>query len=101
MRQMKIVFTLALIVGTTSTARMQAPAQVGAAASVTHVAIVVRDIDATAREYVRVMGFPAPKVTSFFLDVPDGQKAQAKVNAIRAGMERKGGQWTLGPKEGV
>ena len=145
MRQMKLVFILALIVGTTSATRTQSQAQVGAA-PVTHVGIVVRDIDETIRRYVNVMGFPAPvrEVTAHPIDLPNGQTTEAKVikmympnfhielvqpvsevgpyyehlqkygmsiqhmglsvsgdvGAIRAGLEEKGGRWTLGPKAG-
>ena len=71
MRQMKLVFILALIVGTTSATRTQSPAQVGNAL-LTHVGIVVRDIDETIRQYVNVMGFPAPEreLRPFGIDVP-------------------------------
>ena len=145
MRQLKLVFILALIVGTTSATRTQSPAQVGNAL-LTHVGIVVRDIDETIRQYVNVMGFPAPgrEVRPFGIDMPNGQKAEAKVinlympnfhielvepvnevgpyyehlqkygmsiqhmgltvsgdvGTIRAGLEEKGGRWTLGSQAG-
>lgn len=80
MRQIKLVFILALVVGTTSATRTQSPAQVGDAL-LTHVGIVVRDIDETIRQYVNVMGFPAPEreVRPFGIDMPNGQKTEAKV----------------------
>jgi catechol 2,3-dioxygenase-like lactoylglutathione lyase family enzyme len=46
---------------------------------VSHVGIVVRDLDETIRQYVNVMGFPTPEVTEYLLDVPDGQKTAVLV----------------------
>ncbi len=139
-----VVMLLTALVDLWTPARTQALPQIGTA-PVNHVGIVVRDIDETVRQYVRVMGFPVPTVTEFPIDMPDGQKAQAKVtnmympnfhielvqplnpvgpyyehlqaygmgiqhtgfsitgsiDDLRAGMEQKGGRWTLGAKGGV
>src|SRR5262249_39683898 len=48
---------------------------------VTHVGVVVKDMDAAVREYTRVMGFPATKIATFPIPVPDGRKAEFK-NAV-------------------
>ena len=78
MHHMKLVLILALIVATASATWTQSPAQVGSA-SLSHVGIVVLDIDETIRQYENVMGFPTPEVTEYLLDLPDGQKTEVKV----------------------
>ena len=79
MRQTKLVCLLVLILGTTSTTLTQGPAQVGGAAQLTHVGIVVEDIDETVRQYVRVMGFPTPRIVPAALDLPNGEKTEVRL----------------------
>lgn len=45
---------------------------------VTHVGVVVTDLDAALREYVRVMGFEMPKPMTYPGPMPDGRKAEMK-----------------------
>jgi hypothetical protein len=60
----------------------RAPAGQGgelAGARVSHVGIVTRDIDATLRDYVRVMGFAMPTVSTPSVPLPDNRKAEIKL----------------------
>jgi catechol 2,3-dioxygenase-like lactoylglutathione lyase family enzyme len=54
-----------------------------AAARVTHVGVVVPDMDAAVREYVRVMGFPMPTINQYPIPVPDGRSADFKLATFR------------------
>src|SRR5579862_8141166 len=125
-------------------ARAQAPAQIGSS-TLLHVGVVVSNIEETARQYVRVMGFAPPAVMGdIAVDAPGGQKVTEKlatlympnfyieliqpisqngpyaehwqkygmsiqhmglgvdgdIDIVRAGLEQKGGRWTLGAKGG-
>jgi catechol 2,3-dioxygenase-like lactoylglutathione lyase family enzyme len=48
-------------------------------AKVTHIGVVVSDIDAAVREYGRIMGFKPPQVNTYPLPLPDGGKVEIKV----------------------
>jgi prepilin-type processing-associated H-X9-DG protein len=52
-----------------------------AAGKVNHVGVVVPDVDAALREYVRVMGFTRPKVSEYPIPLPDGKTTRFK-NAV-------------------
>ena len=64
-------------------ARSRATAPTLAAARVTHIGVVVTDIEATLREYVRVMGFATPTVNSYPVPTPDGRKMEFKLATLR------------------
>jgi catechol 2,3-dioxygenase-like lactoylglutathione lyase family enzyme len=53
-----------------------------ATARVSHLGVVVKDMDATLREYSRVMGFEIPKVNVYPIPVPDGRKAEFKLATL-------------------
>jgi catechol 2,3-dioxygenase-like lactoylglutathione lyase family enzyme len=53
-----------------------------AAGRVSHIGVVVRDIDAALREYVRVMGFSMPRVSTYPIPMPDGRKTEFKVATL-------------------
>lgn len=59
------------------------PASQTSAARLVHLGVVVPDMDTAVREYVRVMGFPIPKVNEHSVDMPDGRKAQIKTAGLR------------------
>lgn len=48
-------------------------------AKLSHIGVVVPDIDKAIKAYVRVMGFKTPKVNTYPLPTPDGRKAEIKV----------------------
>ena len=77
-----VLTVAALCAGWSAIATMQAPPTVGADVEVTHFGIVTRDLDATLREFTRVMGFPAAPVSQFPIDMPDGRKATTKLAAL-------------------
>ncbi|MEQ1897647.1 MAG: VOC family protein [Vicinamibacterales bacterium] len=53
-----------------------------ATARVSHIGVVVPDIDKAVKEYVRVMGFATPKVNTYPLPLPDGGKTAIKVAVL-------------------
>jgi catechol 2,3-dioxygenase-like lactoylglutathione lyase family enzyme len=52
-------------------------------ARVTHVGVVVPDIDATLRQYARAMGFHPGQVMTYPIPMPDGRKAEFKLATLR------------------
>jgi catechol 2,3-dioxygenase-like lactoylglutathione lyase family enzyme len=53
-----------------------------AASRVTHIGVVVPDIDAALREYSRVMGFSIPKISQPAVPVPEGKKIEFKLATL-------------------
>jgi hypothetical protein len=53
-----------------------------ASAPLTHIGVVVPDMDAAVRQYVRVMGFAPPKVDTVPVPMPDGQNAEIKLATL-------------------
>jgi catechol 2,3-dioxygenase-like lactoylglutathione lyase family enzyme len=80
------VITVAVVFGLRAPVATQGSATPGAAplagGRVTHIGVVVKDMDAALREYVRVMGFAMPKVNSYPQPVPGGKTANYKVATV-------------------
>ncbi len=81
-RWVAVLTVVAASVGFRATGTMQAPPKVGGDVEVTHFGIVTRDIDATLREFTRVMGFPVAPVSQYPIDMPDGRKAVTRMAAL-------------------
>src|SRR5262249_42778045 len=71
---------LAVVPGLVTTVTTQSGAL--AAGRVTHIGVVVADMDAALREYVRVMGFPMPTINRYPIPVPDGRSADFKLATL-------------------
>jgi catechol 2,3-dioxygenase-like lactoylglutathione lyase family enzyme len=53
------------------------------AVRVNHVGVVVPDVEAALRQYVRVMGFAVPKVSTLPVPMPDGRRAEIKLATLQ------------------
>jgi catechol 2,3-dioxygenase-like lactoylglutathione lyase family enzyme len=53
-----------------------------AAARVTHIGVVVADMEAALRQYVQVMGFPMPAIKQYPVPLPDGRTADFKLATL-------------------
>ena len=51
-------------------------------APLTHIGMVVPHMDAAVSEYVRVMGFPSPRVNTVTVPLPDGNKTEFKLATL-------------------
>src|SRR5262249_23399649 len=83
MRLMKsgiaIVFAVALLTAPApARVKAQEAARIGAS-PLTHVGMVVPNVDKAIQQYVKVMGFAPPKPATYPLDLPNGQKAEVKL----------------------
>src|SRR5205814_1049527 len=83
MRRVNVLFTL--MIATAVFGMRQLPAAQTnelSAARVTHIGVVVPDIDKAIQQYVRVMGFRAPKVAAYPTPMPDGARLEFKSAAL-------------------
>jgi len=78
-----LIVVAAAVVGLSVRATLTAQGTELAAARVTHVGVVVPDMDAALREYVRVMGFRVPTINTYPIPMPDGRKAEFKLATLR------------------
>ena len=75
------VAAMALAVTWCDEGRAQTSTPIGAA-PITHVAVVVEDIDAAVRGYAAMFGIPIPDVTSRSVDLPGGGAEELRVASI-------------------
>lgn len=75
-----LAFLAALAAAQPAVPAQSAPTLAGA--TVTHLALAVRDIDATARKYADLFGIPAPEVRTLSVDLPGGSREELKVATI-------------------
>jgi catechol 2,3-dioxygenase-like lactoylglutathione lyase family enzyme len=71
-----VVLSAAFVLGMRGTVSTQESGM--KAARVSHIGMVVRDMDTTLAQYVRVMGFATPKINAYPIPMPDGRKAEFK-----------------------
>ena len=53
-----------------------------AAARVSHIGVIVPDMDVALRHYARVMGFPMAKANTVAVPMPDGRKAEIRLATL-------------------
>src|SRR5437773_1891074 len=63
-------------------ARADGPAQIGPSSPVTHVGVVTSNLEETARQYTRVMGFAPPAINDVTVEAPAGEKVTFKLATV-------------------